>query len=274
MTISDWLAKSTRQLTEAAIPTPSLDAALLLAEVLRTSRSYLIAHSNDVLDKEAVSLANSFLQQRLGRTPVAYITGKKEFYGREFVVTPDVLIPRPETEDLVDTAKSLLPSDARILDVGTGSGAIGITLKLEMPAAHVTVSDIAEEALMVARKNAKSNAARPLRYVQSDLLSHWLSHENPKLFDAILANLPYVDRAWKTSPETKFEPENALYADDSGLQLIKKLIIQSQRLIRLKGRLLLEADPEQHPVIIQYAQERGFRHEKTQGYALSFLRQA
>lgn len=261
-TINDWLASTTHELSKANIPTARLDAELMLCHMLGVDRTWLIAHGNDSLAMSALSqkggerrgglkeYGEKLLLQRLKRQPLAYLFGKKEFYGREFIVDKNVLIPRPETEALVDVAKACGLTGS-ILDVGTGSGALGLTLLLELNGADVTLSDVSPEALDVARRNAKKLRLKSVHYVESDLLEHWL--KKPQRFDAIAANLPYVDMTWERSPETRHEPALALFADDGGLELIKLLIDTAPSVLNARGYLLLEADPEQHAAIITHA---------------------
>lgn len=190
--------------------------------------------------------------------PKAYREGRAEFFGREFAVTPDVLIPRPETETAVEMVMSLagkpylsglkvgeskLPKNARILDVGTGSGVIAVTLKLELPEAEVVAVDISEEALKVAEENARRLGAE-VEFVQSDLLESVSGN-----FDVIVANLPYVDRDWEwLDSSLRFEPEEALYAKDEGLEIIFRLLEQVKDRTKY---LILEADPVQHGRIME-----------------------
>lgn len=211
--------------------------------------------------------------------PKAYKTGTQDFYGREFFVTPDVLIPRPETEQLIDAVLNLagvsylpgvkpsenkLGESPRILDVGTGSGCIAITLKLLLPNAEVTASDLSEKALKIAQKNAEKFGAK-IRFLKSDLLKN--IDFTP---DLVVANLPYVDENWDWLDKSALaaEPKEALYAEDHGLALIKKLIDETDT--REINRLILEADPCQHPEIIHYAK----RYEllETRGFILNFKR--
>jgi release factor glutamine methyltransferase len=302
MTISQWINQSTSILTRAGITSARLDAELMLAYQLEQSRTWLIAHQNDNIDDlNVLENASKLLEERLNRIPLAYITNHKEFYNRSFFVDTSVLIPRPESETIIDLVKELLtaseedvaagqPSamgvkphkvtskDAvgnslRVIDVGTGSGCLGITAKLEFPQLSVTLSDISKEALAVAHKNAKALGAKPIRYVQSDLLDHWLSHKNPQKFDVIIANLPYVDRNWERSPETDHEPALALFADDHGMELIKKCIQQASIMTSVNGYLVLEADPEQHQEIIQHAASV-FKHVVTKDYVVLLQRTA
>ena len=209
--------------------------------------------------------------------PKAYKRGLQDFYGREFIVTPDVLIPRPETEMMIDTVLNLAgkpylpgvkpaprvsPQNLSILDVGTGSGCIAITLALELPEAKVTACDISEKALAVARKNTKKFGAE-IELVQSDLLENIDGK-----FDAVIANLPYVDKDWEwlDHDALSHEPDIALYAKNHGLELIYKLINQVvERKIR---HLILEADPCQHGQIIAFASKKGLKLIEARGFAL------
>lgn len=270
LTIHNWVLAAKAELRTALVPTPELDAELILAFALDVDRTWLHAHGEDAPPLSVIKKADILLAKRIHRVPLAYLTGTKEFYGREFTVTPDVLIPRPESETLIELAKKHHLS-GRILDVGCGSGALGLTLALELPVS-LTLSDISYKALDIARKNAKALSVSPVRYVHSDLLDHWLSHQRPKPFDAIVANLPYVDKSWERSPETNHEPALALFADARGLALINRLITQTSSLLKKDGYLLLEADPEQHSSIIAEAKKSGLAHETTQDYIVAFKR--
>lgn len=278
MTISEWLNSTVEQFAKAHIPTAQLDAEVLLCHILGVDRTWLIAHGDESLARTALmhkggthpggvkEYGDKLILRRLRREPIAYLLGYKEFYGRNFIVNKHVLIPRPETESLIDLAKKHLPG-GHILDVGTGSGAIGLTLAKELPGCSLTLSDISTDALETAQKNAKALKVKPSGYIQSDLLDYWC--ESSDRFDAIVANLPYVDRAWERSPETKHEPSGALFAKDGGLDLIKRLIDQAPRLIDTHGYLLLEADPEQHQAISERAASH-FKPVTQDGYGILF----
>ena len=277
MTIDEWLTDTTTQFSRADIPSARLDAELLLCHMLGVERSYLRAHGDESLARIALTqrggvhpggiktYGDKLVLRRLQRQPIAYLLGTKEFYGREFIVSKDVLVPRPETEALIELAKTHNFS-GRILDVGTGSGALGLTLALELANTSITVSDRSSDALEVAKKNAKNLRIKQIKFVESDLLEHWLEQPEAETFDAIVANLPYVDKDWERSPETKHEPAMALFAADGGLELIKQLIDQTPSVLTTSGYLLLEADPEQHEAIIAYA--RAFSFVERQDYAL------
>ena len=210
MNVSSWLKES---------PIDHLDSELIVAFVLGKDRTFVHAHPEYVFTEVELAKIQDFATRRGAGEPLAYIFGTKEFYGRNFRVTRDTLIPRPETEALIDLAKTL--NAQKILDVGTGSGCIAITLALEMPQTEIEAVDISPKALEIAQENAKNLGAK-VKFYQSDLL------ENTEKYDIIVANLPYVDKNWDwLGPELDYEPETALYADDGGLELIKKLINQA-----------------------------------------------
>ena len=233
-------------------PIDRLDGELIVAEVLGKDRAFLHAHPEyDIKKRELDQIRIMINRRRLGE-PLAYILGRKEFYGRNFKVTPNTLIPRPETESLVTEIIGLRPRD--ILDVGTGSGCIAITLAKELPEAKITAVDISEDALAVARENAQNYGVN-IEFRQSDLLKNLAKTEK---YDLIVANLPYVDENWDwLGAEINFEPKNALYAKDGGLEFIKKLIDQAPDYLNPDACLVLEADSSQHQEIIKYAQRTG-----------------
>ncbi len=269
MNISTWLTKATKRLKDIGIESNRLDAELILAETLRKSRTYLHAHLDEEIDPRRVDIAEARLELRLERVPLAYILGRKEFYGRDFLVNPNVLIPRPESEDLIESFLGLsasdISTDKTLIDIGAGSGCLGITAKLERPNISVILSDINPQALIVAQKNAEELGAS-VRTQQQNLLTGQIEP-----LDYIIANLPYVDKDWETSPEIKHEPESALFAENSGLSLILKLLPQTARYLNRPGYLLLEADPSQHKEIITSAKEHGLEHQSTNGYCLAFV---
>lgn len=272
--IKSWLKSATEQLTAVGIASARLDAELILAHSLKKDRTYLHAHSDDILELAVQQLADAQLARRLKYTPIAYIVGSKEFYGRRFSVTTDTLIPRPESEDVINLLKQILLSTThhlpsttlRLIDIGTGSGCLGITAKLEFPELEVTLADISSPALEVATANAKQLHA-DVTLLESDLL-----HNYPTQADIIVANLPYVDAAWQVSPDTVHEPSLALFAGDGGLALINKLIDQAVTVLTLQGVLLLEADPRQHSLIITYASHQGFRLISKRDYCIALRR--
>ena len=269
LAINNWLTDATRQLKALDIPSARLDSELILAHTLRKTRSYLHAHPEEALTARSIEIADARLALRLERVPVAYIIGHKEFYGRQFAVNTATLIPRPESESLIELLKQVMPrntsllnEELRLVDVGTGSGILGITAKLLYPELTVTLTDVSRHALKVAEKNAATLQA-DVSILQSDLLSDY-----PFTANIIIANLPYVDPEWERSPETDHEPAGALFAHNNGKALIFELLIQTRRALVNGGSLILEADPEQHDDIIKEAQKYGFLLSAKDSYGI------
>lgn len=271
MKIAEWLDEAVKDLADAGIESARLDAELILAHTIREPRTYLHAHGDEDIDNRREEIANARIELRLEHTPVAYIVGHKEFYGRKFKTTPAALIPRPESEVVIELLAAivpknlpLLPTRMRLIDVGTGTGCLGITAKLEWPELDVTLIDTSRHALNLAEENAKLLHAT-VTTRRSDLLRGYVGDA-----DIIIANLPYVDRSWDVSPDTAAEPDEALYASDNGLSLIKQLIEQSTLVLSTGGHLLLEADLRQHAAIIAFAKSHGFKQSSSQDLILGF----
>ena len=251
MTIMEWLTSASKSIDR-------LDAELILTHFLEASdRSYLAAHADDELPNTAV--IDGYVERRAKNEPLAYILGYREFYGRRFFVTPDVLIPRPESEDIIEIVKEQNPSE--ILDVGTGSGCLAITLALELPEAHVAAVDISDDALRIAQKNAAHHNAK-VEFHKSNLLESY----RPKPGTLIVANLPYVDANWDWLDHRtlNYEPDLALYAEQGGLELIYRLIDQAPA----ECPLILEADPSQHEAIVSYAAKQNRKLVKQQNFII------
>ena len=266
MTVDQWLRSCSEEFADAMVPTARLDAEVILAHTINKPRTWLHAHGEEELDPRRRDIADARAELRLERVPVAYIIGHKEFYGRRFAVSPDILIPRPESEVLIELVKHHLPRDAkRLVDVGTGSGCLGITAKLELPELSVTLTDISKKALLIAQKNASTLGAE-VRILESDLVASY-----PLRADVVIANLPYVDVSWPdTSPELANEPAEALYAKDGGLALIYTLFDTVNEHITPSAIIVLEADPRQHEDIIKYAKSAGFELIETDGFGIVF----
>lgn len=271
--VRDWLDQAVRLLSEAEITSTRLDAELLLAHTLRKPRTWLHSHGEDPLNERQLEIANARLDLRLDHVPVAYIIGHKEFYGNTFKVTTATLIPRPESEALIELLKKIAPQQPlpgissqplRLVDVGAGSGNLGITAKLLYPHLSVTLVDTSRHALTVAEENAEGLGA-DVDLLQSDLLSSY-----PFVADIIVANLPYVDPAWERSPETNHEPSSALFAANNGLAFIFDLIAQTKEKLIRGGHLILEADPEQHEAIKKEAANYGLILQEVDDYGLLF----
>lgn len=264
-TIASWLTTATNTLKQADITSARLDAELILANTLRKNRTYLHAHLDEEIDPRRVDIADARLNLRLDRVPLAYILGCKEFYGRKFTVSPAVLVPRPESEEMITlflalTAGEIAPKT--LIDVGTGSGCLGITAALERPSLRVILSDISPRAIKIAEKNASNLQAR-VTLQQQSLLSGQIEP-----VDYIFANLPYVDQSWEFSPELRHEPAEALFAADNGLRLIETLIEQVPRHLTADGLLFLEADPRQHQAILHKAKHHGLHKVEMRGFII------
>jgi release factor glutamine methyltransferase len=272
MTVAEWIDLSSGTLADAGISSARLDAELILAHTLRKSRTFLHAHPEDELSLRDREIADARLQLRLDRTPLAYVVGHKEFYGRNFKVTPATLIPRPESEAMITMLKEAIRQNRlplgeaalKLVDVGTGSGCLGITAKLELPELDVTLLDISRHALTVAETNAKRLEA-DVDTLRSDLLQNY-----PFQPDYILANLPYVDSSWPVSPETDREPKEALYASDGGLAVINRLLEEAPGRLAPQGLVFIEADPRQHESVVQKAAAQGFRLTAKNEFILCF----
>lgn len=235
-------------LAAARTKLPANEARLLLGHVTARPAAWLMAHDDEVLDEDAMLRFASLVARRKGGEPVAYLLGYREFYGREFAVSPAVLIPRPETEMLVDmalatkvgaddTAGSVATSAPRILDLGTGSGCIAITLALEIPSAQVCAVDASEAALLVAGKNAERLGAS-VRLLQSD----WFGSLSGESFDLIVANPPYIaERDPHLGVEDlRYEPRPALASGADGLDAIRRIVADAPAHLLAGGQLWLE----------------------------------
>ena len=255
LSIADFLAISTKTLSKAGIASARLDSELILAHVLRRSREWLLAHDAVTLTQPQQRQARQLLLQRTQRQPIAYLTGRRDFYGHSFLVNEQVLVPRPESEAILAILDELAQDHhlRTVLDVGTGSGCLAISVKLAHPDLAVSACDISESALPVARRNAARllPSGQQIKFYQSDLLSGLPVSSR---FDLIVANLPYLSPGQDgLSPELAFEPAIALYADDDGLSLIKQLITTAPARLTLGGYLLLEMDTDQVETVVNYA---------------------
>ncbi len=223
-----------------ALPTARRDAELLMMRVLDCDRTHLLTHPETQLTAEQSARYEAWLERRAGHEPVQYIVGEQEFFGLKFRVTPDVLIPRPETEHLVEAALARTDSDAslHIADIGTGSGAIAVALAHALPRARVTALDISTAALAVAQENAeRQGVSDRIRFLESHLLTAVAGER----FDMIVSNPPYVAEGEELEPQVRdYEPISALFAGPEGLDVYRRMIPQAQAALRPAGWLLLE----------------------------------
>jgi release factor glutamine methyltransferase len=237
ITVRAALDQGTRLLDEAHIAAPRLTAEVLLCHALRKEKAYLYSHPEDELTELAWIHYGRYLNERLQGRPTQYITKRQEFYGREFRVTPDVLIPRPETEHVVETALRFAGPESRIVDVGCGSGAIAVSLSLERGIA-VRATDISERAIAVARDTAVRLGAL-VSFAVADLLAPFRDQS----LDMVVSNPPYVGLGEKPTMQREvrdFEPEVALYGGETGNEIYLRLIAGAERVLVPGGRIVFE----------------------------------
>jgi release factor glutamine methyltransferase len=250
-----WLEFARRALAGTA-DQPGLEAQVLLASVLDgCSRTWLIAHPEIDLTAAQLAAVNGLLQQLITGTPLAYLTGRQEFYGLSFAVSPDVLIPRPETEILVERAIDWLdehPGRHQVADIGTGSGCIAVSLSHNIPNLHIAAVDCSLAALRIARTNAAHHGLlKQVSLLQSDLLS---SLSGP--FDLICANLPYIPHQTLSElPVAHFEPLLALDGGPDGVLLIRRLLEDAPRVLTVGGLILLEIEYRQGQTVAELARQ-------------------
>jgi release factor glutamine methyltransferase len=278
MQLHTWLADATKVLEASSVPTARLDCLILIEDVVGKDRAWLLAHPEEELTSTQVSKLTSFVARRAKHVPLAYIRGKSEFYGREFLVTPATLQPRPETETMITLLKKLLQHNSFIsrtrswkqekrvvmVDVGTGSGCIGITAKLEFPDAEVLATEINADALRVAQKNAKQLGAE-VKFFHGNLLEPVLSlHPTPLAPFIVLANLPYVPDSHTINKAAMQEPSVAIFGGSDGLDLYREMLAQISKYQVLSTKylrpryILTESLPFQHAALLQIAREYGY----------------
>ncbi|HYZ83932.1 MAG TPA: peptide chain release factor N(5)-glutamine methyltransferase [Bryobacteraceae bacterium] len=251
MTVATALQQGTKLLEDGAVPVPKLTAEVLLSHALKKERIFLFAHPEHELSEVAWIHYGRYLHERIGGKPTQYITKRQEFYGRDFRVTPAVLIPRPETEFVVEEALRWCTPESKVLDVCTGSGAIAVTIALEkqMP---VLASDLSGDALLVAKCNAMTLGAQ-VDFVRMDLLEG-IRHG---VLDVLTANPPYVAESQREGLQREvrdFEPPLALFGGPEGTEVYSRLIRQAADVLRPGGRLVLELGFNSLPAVRTFAE--------------------
>ena len=246
ITIEFWLREAATRLQVIGVESPLPEARVILGNALQKDRTWLIVHGQEVLSDSGRVRADDDLSQRLNHVPLAYLAGEREFYGRIFKVTPATLIPRADTETLVEAALEVLPEGAKVLDLGTGTGCIAITLKLERPDLHLIASDISGEALEIARQNAERLGAE----VDFQLSDGFKSIQGLE-FDHLVSNPPYVENGADLAPEVRnHEPAQALFAGEDGLDFYRRLASEAPDYLSPKSWVLLEVGHMQADAVI------------------------
>lgn len=257
------LKQGIQLLREAHVPSDTLAAELLLLHVTRRDRTWLYAHPEEILDPQSIESYFSLLRRRSAGEPTQHLTGKQEFWGLEFEVTPEVLIPRPETEHLIEVAldrlavrelrsgrdPKLTGEGLAIVDIGTGSGCIAIALAKELPAAKIYATDISSAALAVAQRNAtRLGYSDRINFLESNLLDSF----SPLPFDLVISNPPYISRKETSSLPIEVrdhEPPSALYGGEEGYELYGQLIPQAAHSLKPRGLLVLELGHDSLPAV-------------------------
>ena len=245
MQIGEALKSAIARLTSSAVPSPRMNAELLLMFVIGKDRAFLYGHPEQELSAEEAIRYQDALAQRITGIPAQYITGHQEFWGMDLIVSPAVLIPRPETEHVIETALDHVgraPSSGkpRIVDVGTGSGCVALALAQELAHAEIHATDISGAALEIARANAaRLHLAPRIEFHEIDLLAGF----KPGTFDFIVSNPPYVGESEEDTVQLevrKFEPRDAVFAGQTGMEVIERLIPQARECLKSGGWLVME----------------------------------
>jgi release factor glutamine methyltransferase len=262
-TIKTLLAHAANTLTSHS-DSPLLDAEVLLGFVLNKPRAYLRAWCDNTLTGHQKAAFAALIRRRQQGTPVAYLTGTREFWSRDFTVTPDVLIPRSDTELLIELSLELIPKNqaVNLIDLGTGSGIIAVTLAAERPNAQVTAVDASLAALAVAKHNAQQYQLTNIEFYQSN----WFTNVPKSLFDLVISNPPYIDPEDEhlQQGDVRFEPKIALIADNQGLSDIQIIADKARSYLTHQGHLLIEHGYNQAPQV--QAIFNALAYDKVQSY--------
>jgi len=262
-----WLESSIASLS-AISDTAILDARVLLCHCLQQSLSYVLTWPERIIAAETLQQLSELLQRRLAGEPIAYLIGYREFWSMDFKVSPDVLIPRPETEHLVEWALNTIRHSGRentvsfkVLELGTGSGAIAVALAKEEPQLTIVATDVSHSALNIARENAQLNLCSNINFLQGS----WFDCVNDRHYDLIISNPPYIDAEdpHLGQGDLPYEPESALVAADSGLSDIKSLVANAAQYLNTDGWLGIEHGYEQGDAVSNLMQQHGYNSIQT-----------
>jgi len=260
VSIADAIAKGSEAL-DSVSDSPRLDAELLLMRAIDVPRSYLIAHPEDRLDMAAWQRYSRAIDERREGKPLAYITGEKEFWSLPLMVSPATLVPRPDTELLVEQALGFVSrrEATRVLDLGTGSGAVALAIAKDRPLADVTATDLHDDALAVAKENARQFDIANVTFEQGD----WLEPVRDREFDVIVSNPPYVRADDPALEALSFEPKNALVAGADGLDAIRRIAVDAVDVIVQGGWLLVEHGADQGAAVAGIFRDAGWQDVRT-----------
>lgn len=255
VTLENCLYKSVGILETAGIGTARLDVLVLLEDLIGKNRAWVLAHPEFKLTNSEQEKLNNWLSQRSTHIPLAFIRGKTDFYGREFIINQNVLEPRPESETMIDLVKKYIGDESTIADIGTGSGALAISIKLELPNSEVVATDIDSKCLIIAKQNAKKLLA-DIKFLRGNLFTP-LQELNQK-FNTVIANLPYVPIDFKVNQAAMMEPKIAIFGGQDGLDLYRQLFLQTKKLKYLPELIFTESLPFQHLELTNIAKKNGY----------------
>ncbi|MCK5431692.1 MAG: peptide chain release factor N(5)-glutamine methyltransferase [Gammaproteobacteria bacterium] len=260
-TVTELLQKAEQDINCSS--SARLDAEILLCDVMRFNRSKIYSHPDQPVADEKLTLFKSLIEQRRQGHPIAHLTGKKEFWSLELAINEDTLIPRPETECLVETSLQLIPDDkeCNILDLGTGSGAIAIAIASERPHCNIIATDINANALAMAKKNAAFHGLTNIQFLVSD----WYKNIPSQTFDLIVSNPPYIkqDDEHLSQGDVRFEPKLALIAGTDGMQAINIILELAKTFLASDARLLVEHGYDQKELVRHGFLVNGFNQVTT-----------
>ncbi len=270
--MNQWLNYGTSLLTDAGIATARLDTIVLLADITETSSAHILAHPELQLSVEQEKSLQKLLNQRATNIPLAYLRKKSEFYGREFVINEQVLVPRPESETIIELLKTYHTEQefSTVIDIGTGSGALAITAALELPGVTTYGTDIDQNCLNVAKQNNKTLTAG-VTLVQGDLLAA-VKHISLNTPLAVLANLPYVPDTYPVNEASTHEPRLALFGGSDGLDLFRSLFMQLNEYSKEPIYVFTESLPFQHHGLANIARAQDFVQVAKQDLVQVFAR--
>ncbi len=259
MRIIDWLKSATAQLSQAGIGTARLDCLVLLEDVTGRGRAWLLAHSEHELEDLKVRKLESYLLRRLKHEPLAYIRGKSEFFGREFIVNAHTLEPRPETETMIELLLSNVKrhelKQLHLIDVGTGSGCIAITAKLELPDTEVAAIDVDQKCLVTAAQNAKIHNVA-IDFYHGNLLKALPTQSTAT--NILLCNLPYVPDNFQINRAASHEPRHAIFGGSDGLDLFREMFSQIDEMPSKPSYIFTESMPPQHTELALIAAQHSY----------------